>query len=371
MIPARVMPARSAHPQRHPTGGRRLSAPGAPVRHRLAACLGLGAALVASLVIALTLGPADITAGQVLGSAVHHLGSGSAVQEGSAALLSPIQEAIVWQLRLPRLLTACFVGAGLALSGAVMQALTSNPLADPYLLGLSSGASLGAVAVLLLGAAVALPFAAFAGAVAALALTLALAAAAGSVAPTRIILAGLAVSSVASAATSFVIFWSAKGDSYREVLNWLLGSLAGTTWTSVTIAATAFLFAGIPVLFSGGLLDAFTFGDNAAASLGINVTVLRWALLAGTAVLTGAMVSVSGSIGFVGLILPHMVRFLAGSPHRVLLPAAALAGAVFMVWTDTLARTVFDPREIPVGIITALIGGPVFAVLLWRQRSAQ
>lgn len=327
------------------------------------------AALVASVLVAVSIGPANLSPLQVLGSVLRHLGL-RPEHFGVAVELTAIQDGIVWELRLPRLLTAALVGAGLAVSGAVMQALTRNPLADPYLLGLSSGASLGAVAVLLLGAAVLLPVAAFAGAMAAMALTLGLASALGVITPTRTVLAGLAVSALASALASFIIFFSAQGDSYREVLSWMMGSLSAATWSSVAITGVAFAVAGTPVLLSGRILDGFAFGDTAAAALGLNVTAIRWLLLGGTAVLTGAMVSVSGSIGFVGLILPHAVRLLTGARHRALLPLSALAGALFMVWADTLARTLFDPREIPVGIITALLGAPVFIIMLWRWRNA-
>ena len=324
--------------------------------------VGLGALLVLSVTVAVTIGPADIRFDEVWASIASHLGVGSSP-------LSVLRDGIVWELRMPRVLTAAAVGAGLALSGAVMQALTRNPLADPYLLGLSSGASLGAVSVLLLGAAVLLPLAAFLGALLALGVTLLLASALGRITPTRTVLAGLAVSSLASAVTSFVIFWTVTGDSYREILGWLLGSLSGARWPAVAIAGVAILVAGIPIMFTGRLLDTFAFGDTSAAALGINVTRVRWTLLAATALLTGAMVSVSGAIGFVGLILPHGVRLLVGPGHRALLPLSAIVGGIFLVWADTLARTVFDPRELPVGIVTALIGAPVFALLLARRRA--
>lgn len=325
--------------------------------------LGLAAALVLSITVAVTFGPADIRFDEVWAAILSHLGFGTTP-------LSPLRDGIVWELRLPRVLTAAAVGAGLAVSGAVMQAVTRNPLADPYLLGLSSGASLGAVAVVLLGAAIALPVAAFAGSMLALGLTLALAGSLGAITPTRTVLAGLAVSALASAITSFVIFWSAEGDTYREILSWLLGSLAGARWPAVAIAFAALLIAGVPILLSGRLLDAFAFGDTSAAALGVNVQATRWGLLAATALLTGAMVSVSGSIGFVGLILPHAVRLLVGSSHRPLLPLTALVGAIFLVWADTAARTLFDPRELPVGIVTAMIGAPVFALLLTRRKAS-
>lgn len=339
-------------------------------RGRTAAwAVALGVLLAASVVAAVTIGPAGLAPADVIASVAAHLGFGEPT-------LTPLRDGIVWELRMPRVLTAAAVGAGLALCGAVMQALTRNPLADPYLLGLSSGASVGAVVVIVLGVGLLLPFAAFAGALAALAATLALAGAAGrggagragGLTPTRTVLAGLAVSSVFGALTSLVIFWSATGDSYREILNWLLGSLAGTDWVSVAIAGGALLIIGIPLIASARTLDAFAFGDAAASALGVHVGRSRILLLGGTALLTGALVAVSGSIGFVGLILPHAVGLLVGSRHRALLPLSALAGALFLVWADTAARTLFDPRELPVGIITALVGGPVFAVLLMRRR---
>lgn len=323
----------------------------------------LAVLLFLSVTFAITIGPANITPADVWGSVLHHLGFGPSP-------LSILRDGIVWQLRLPRVLTAAAVGAGLALSGAVMQALTRNPLADPYLLGLSSGASLGAVAVLLLGVALLLPIAAFLGAMLALGLTLLLASSLGRITPSRTVLAGLAVSSLAAAVTSLVIFWTVTGDSYREILGWLLGSLAGARWPAVGIGFAAILIAGIPIMLSGRILDAFAFGDTSAASLGINVPGARWTLLGATALLTGAMVSVSGSIGFVGLILPHAVRLLVGPRHRALLPLSAIVGAIFLIWADTAARSFFDPRELPVGIVTAIIGAPVFAFLLTRRRSA-
>lgn len=321
----------------------------------------LTAAVVASVTFAVTFGPAQLTPSEVWGSILHHLGIG-------ASPLSPLRDSIVWDLRLPRVLTAGAVGAGLAVAGVVMQAITRNPLADPYLLGLSSGASLGAVAVLLLGSALLLPFAAFLGAMVALAATLLLAGAFGRITPGRTILAGIAVSALAGAVTSLIIFWTVTGDSYREILSWLLGSLAGARWPAVVIAVAGIVIAGIPIMLSGRVLDAFAFGDTSAATLGLNVTATRWIMLTAAALLTGAMVSVSGAIGFVGLILPHAVRLLVGPRHRLLLPLAALVGASFLIWADTAARSLFDPRELPVGIITAIIGAPVFALILARRR---
>lgn len=352
------------------TGAGPTAAPGAPRRVPTPVAVAVAAVLlVVSITLAVTVGPADLAPVDVWRSIGDHvaglLGGGPA-----EPALGVLKDGIVWDLRLPRVLTAAAVGAGLAVGGAVMQSLTRNPLADPYLLGLSSGASLGAVAVLVLGASVLLPVAAFAGALVALVAALALAGAAGAITPGRTVLAGLAVAQLAAAGTSFVIFWSATGDSYREILAWLMGSLAGADWPAVGIAIGAAGVLGTGLALQGRTLDAFAFGDAAASALGIPVARTRWVLLTVVALLTGALVAVSGSIGFVGLALPHAVRFVVGAAHRRLLPLAALTGATFLVWADTAARTVFEPRELPVGIVTAFLGAPVFAVLLWRRRTA-
>ncbi|ACQ80828.1 transport system permease protein [Beutenbergia cavernae DSM 12333] len=336
---------------------------------------GLGVALAVSFVVAVAVGTADISPGQIVGSAWHHAAAAlERVLGGAVSVpanpLSTIQDAIIWQGRAPRVVTAAAVGAGLAIAGAVMQALMRNPLADPYLLGISSGATLGAVAVLLLGVAVLLPVAAFGGALLALALTLALAGATtGSrLTPSRTILAGVAVAQGCAAVTSFVIFTSAQGDSYREVLSWLMGSLGGATWLSVAIACGALAVVGTVLVTGGRTLDAFAFGDTSATSLGVGVARTRWIGLGLVALLVGALVSVSGSIGFVGLVVPHAVRLAVSSRHVRLLPVSAGVGAIVLLWADTLARTVIAPRELPVGILTAAIGAPVFAVLLLRSR---
>jgi len=324
--------------------------------------LGLWAVLLASVVMAVTFGPADIAPTEVWLTIAHHLGLPFETP------VTRLRDAIIWELRLPRVMVAAGIGAGLALCGAIMQALTRNPLADPYLLGLSSGASFGAVAFLLAGAALLMPIGAFFGAGVAMALTLLVTRLLGGATPSRAILAGIAVSALAAAATSFLIFWSATGDSYREILSWLMGSLSGAGRADAGIVLGAVLLLGVPMLLAGRALDAFAFGDAAAATLGIDVAKLRWVLLGATALLTGALVAVGGAIGFVGLIIPHVVRLGTGTRHRLLLPVAMLVGACFMVWTDTAARSLFSPRELPVGIITALLGAPIFLLVLLRYR---
>ncbi len=336
------------------------------------ALVGLGGLLVALGVAAACIGVAGVAPADALAAVAARLGIG-------ASPLGPVGDAIVVDLRLPRILAAAAVGAGLAIVGAVMQALVRNPLADPYLLGVSSGASVGAVLVLVTGlgasltaglggiGAAALPAAAFAGALLALVATLGLAGAAGGATPTRTVLAGVVVASAASAVVSLVIFWRADGDAFREILAWLLGSLAASTWASAAIALVGVVLA-LPLLASGRVLDALALGDSAAGALGVDVRRTRWLLLVACALVTGALVSVSGAIGFVGLVVPHAVRLLVGASHALLLPASGLAGAIVLLVADTVARAAFDPRELPVGIVTALIGAPVFAALMLTGR---
>jgi iron complex transport system permease protein len=328
----------------------------------LAAVLGLWLLLLTSATVAVTFGPADVTPTEVWGTILHHLGV------FPQSPVSRLRDAIVWDLRLPRVIAALGVGAGLSLAGAVMQALTRNPLADPYLLGLSSGAALGAVTLVVLGATLLVPAGAFAGSLAALVLALLVAHLLGGTTPVRAILAGISISALASAGTSFIIFWSATGDSYREILSWLMGSLSGSGWIDAGLVAASLLICAPVMLFASRALDAFAFGEASAASLGIDVARLRWLMLSASALLTGVMVAIGGAIGFVGLVVPHAVRLAVGSRHARLLPLSMLVGAIFMLWADTVARTVFDPRELPVGIVTALIGAPGFLLILLRYR---
>jgi iron complex transport system permease protein len=320
--------------------------------------------LVVSIAIALTIGPANLSVGEVYAVMGEHLGFGRAE-------VSRIKDGIVWELRLPRTLLAAVCGAGLALCGTILQSVLRNPLADPFVLGISSGASTGAVLVAVLGigaGSISLAAGAFGGAVAAFALVLVLAAAAGG-GTARIVLAGVAGTQLFSALTSFIVVSSADAEQTRGVLFWLLGSLAGADWSDVAVCTTV-TGIGLVVCFSrAAALDAFTFGAASAASLGIPVRATRALLLGVTALTTAALVSAAGAIGFVGLVLPHAARFLVGPRHSRLLPTAVVAGAVFTVWVDVAARTLFAPIEIPVGVATALIGVPAFIVLLLRNRA--
>nr|WP_246852296.1 iron chelate uptake ABC transporter family permease subunit [Patulibacter sp. SYSU D01012] len=336
-----------------------------PRRVAAGALLAVGGllALLLSVAAAITIGPADLGVGDVVGVVGQHLGLGDAG-------LSRIQDGIVWELRLPRTLLAAVCGAGLALCGAIMQSLLRNPLADPFVLGISSGASTGAVLVVVLGiggGVLTLSTGAFAGALAAFALVVVLAASAGGT-QDRVVLAGVAATQLFSALTSFVVTSSADAEQTRGVLFWLLGSLAGAGWTDVWVCGAVALFGLVVCLAYAPALDAFAFGTDAAATLGVPVRRVRAGLLVVTALITATLVSAAGAIGFVGLVLPHAARAIVGPGHRRLLPTTALVGAIFLVWVDTVARTVLDPQELPVGVVTALVGVPAFAAILRRRR---
>ena len=320
--------------------------------------------LAGSAAVAITLGPAGLSVGEVASIVVGHLG-------GTAADVTPIRDGIVWDLRLPRTLLAALCGAGLGLCGAIMQSLLRNPLADPFVLGISSGASTGAVLIVILGVGsglIGLSSGAFIGAVISFALVLLLAHAAGGT-PDRVILAGVAATQLFSALTSFIVITSTDPEQTRGVMFWLLGSLGGADWLDVALCAAVVAVGLVVCLTHSRALDAFAFGEDAASSLGVNVWRVRVTLLLATALMTAVIVSVAGAIGFVGLVLPHAARALVGSNHRRLLPASALIGSIFLVWVDAVARTAIAPQELPAGVVTALVGVPAFAVILWRRKA--
>lgn len=327
--------------------------------------VGLALALVFSLTAAVMIGAVNIEPLTVWRIAFARLG-GTTEGDWSAA-----QANIVWYIRFPRVLLAAVVGAGLAVVGATMQAVTRNPLADPFLLGMSSGASAGAVVVMLLGVGTgvyALSLGAFFGAMLAFGLVFALALRrGGAITPGRMILAGVAVSYFFSALTSFITLRDADSGSTRRVLTWLLGSFGGTRWEEVLLPALALLLGTGYLVLQARKLNTLAVGDETAGALGVEVNHFRKQLLVITALLTGVMVAVSGIVGFVGLMMPHGVRLLVGADHRRVLPVSILAGACFLVWVDVVARTVFAPQELPIGIITALIGVPFFLGLLLRD----
>lgn len=358
------------------TRGVRAAAPSAAVevlglaatRRRTTAWLvALVVGLLASMVAGVVIGAFAVPAGTVAQVVTHHLVGWPQVPTWSAPV-----DAIVWQVRLPRVLLGALVGAGLAICGVALQAMVRNVLADPYLLGVNSGASSGAAAAILfgLGAGVVehtLQVTAFLGALAASLLVFLVARSAGRVTSVRLLLAGVAVGYALYALTSFLIFASGSAEGARSVMFWLLGSLGLARWdlpfavvAVVVVAATAVL------TLWGRRLDALAVGEETAHTLGVRPERFRLQLLVVVALCVGVVVSASGSIGFVGLVVPHLARRAVGGAHVRVVVVAALMGAILLIWADVLARTLFAPQEIPIGIITSLVGAPFLLVLIRR-----
>lgn len=321
-------------------------------------------ALVVSILFSITLGPLSVSMSDAWRVVAFKLGL-SSTPEGVTLL----EQNAIWELRMPRALLAAVAGAALAICGAVLQSLLRNGLADPYLLGISSGASAGAVVVVLTASTAAsfvMATGAFAGALAAFSLVLLLAWAAGN-GNHNIILAGVAITQLFSALTSFLIMFSADANTTRGVLFWMLGSLASSSWQTIALSAAIFAVSFVVLFCHSTALDAFTFGADSAASLGIDVKRVRMVVISVASLLAATIVSSSGAIGFVGLVLPHAARLIVGTGHRRVLPVSAALGAILLVWVDALGRTVAAPVEIPVGVITALVGVPLFIALLVKQ----
>lgn len=324
----------------------------------------LAALVLVSLTAGLAIGSVHVPPGQVWGIVAHHLGA-DWVEPG----WSRARETIVWDVRAPRVLLGAVTGAGLAVVGTAMQALVRNPLADPYLLGVSSGASLGAVLVIVSGVtvfgALSLPVSAFVGALVTLLLVYATARAGGRITSTRLVLSGVAVAAVLTAVTHLVLLTTERGGQAREVLSWTLGGLGGVRWSTLWLPATVLPAAVVVLLARARSLNLLSAGEETATTLGLDVARFRARMFVLLSLVTGVLVAAAGPIGFVGLMLPHIVRLFVGGDHRRVLPTATLTGAVFLVWADIAARTVAAPQEIPVGVLTALCGGPFF---LWLMR---
>ena len=326
----------------------------------------LGLVLLGTLAAGIALGPVAVPLYEVMLIALQKLGlslSGAEIPRAHAL--------IIGEIRLPRALAAALVGAALGLSGAVMQGIFRNPLASPYLLGLASGASAGAALVITLGLPwPALPLGSFAGGALAALLVYGLAQTRRSGPSTlTLILAGVALSALFSAITSLLIVLS--GEQMREIIFWILGGLGRARWSSLPWLAGTVLVGLLLLMPFARDLNALALGEEGAQHLGIAPERLKKILLGIVTLLTGAAVALAGTIGFVGLITPHALRMIVGPDHRVLIPASALAGAIFLVLADTAARTVLAPVELPVGILTALCGAPFFLYLLLTRRGGE
>ena len=335
-------------------------------RHTLASCLVLLGLLVVSVILGIGLGPVSIRFSDVYRVMFHRL---SGIFTGQTAPLESIREStqnIVWFLRAPRVLLGALIGAALTLSGVGMQAFTKNPLAEPYVLGISSGASLGAVLAMLLGVSVpvlgklSVSMGAFAGALVSILLVYLLAKSRGSVTPIRLILVGVAVSAMFQAFTNYIVYTAPDDAAVREATFWMLGGLGSAEWEDLPLLLCLVPPAFLLMLALSKSLNAMMMGDSSAITLGVNLNVVRNLLIVITALLTASSVAVSGCIGFVGLVIPHLVRSVVGPDHRKLIPISMLTGAIFLIWVDVGARMIKPPAELPIGILTAFLGAPLF-----------
>jgi len=316
----------------------------------------LGIVLLLSVLASVVFGAVSIAPGELVRAVLR------------TADANPTQRLVVWELRLPRAVLAALVGGGLASAGVAFQALFRNALADPYVVGASSGAAFGATLALTFGFTAGLaglgplPLAAFVGAIATVLLALLLAEAGASSSVTSLLLAGTALGTMLSAATSFLLLW--RNQPWFQAFNWLLGSFSGRDWSYVAVALPYFFSCYAVLRLLARPLDALTAGDAVARSLGLSVRTVRLVVVCAATLAAAVAVAVSGVIGFVGLIAPHLARLFFGASHRTLLPASALIGATLLVWSDLVARTVLAPVEVPVGIVTAALCGPFFLYVL-------
>lgn len=340
-------------------------------RHRMIWWVGiLVGGLVVTIVLGISLGPVRISPAVVWKVVGHH-----AIGWPADVTWKVSDDNIVWLVRFPRVLLGAVVGAGLAITGVALQALVRNVLADPFVLGVSSGASTGAAAAILFGfgaslGASSLTASAFLGALAATAVVLLIAKVGGRVTSTRLLIAGVAVGYAFQAVTSFLIFATDSREGIRAVVFWLLGSLSLARWSSLPVV-TVLVVGTLAVLLAWGRrLDAIAIGDETALALGTDPVRFRIKVFVLVSICIGAVVAVSGVIAFVGLVVPHVTRRLVGAEHRRVLTVSALIGAIFLIWADVCARIAFQPRDIPIGILTAIVGTPFLLALVRRFHAA-
>lgn len=330
--------------------------------------LGLGVAV--SMLVVAGIGAVGIAPAAIASMLAYHVGL-----LPNAAGWHPAEETILFSVRLPRVVAAALVGAALATAGALFQGLLRNPLADPYIIGSSAGAAFGATLGTLLvvpGLTATLglvPTLAFVGALCSVLVVYRLSRVGGSTSITSLLLAGMAVSAFLVAAMNLLISVDDRLQlRMRALFSWLFGGISVAGWEQLALVAPAIILLLALTWLSAPALNALAMGEEGASYLGINVARVRMRIIAAATLLTALAVMISGLIGFVGLVVPHAMRLAFGPEHRLLLPASALAGALFLLWTDALARTLLAPAELPVGVITGLIGGPVFLYLLSRAR---
>lgn len=282
-------------------------------------------------------------------------------------------QSIVWGMRFPKVIVCACVGAGLSLTGILMQAMTRNSLADPYILGISSGASTGATAIILIGGAfpllsgISVGVGAFAGAMISSVIVLILGGASGKFSPGKLVLSGTAVSAIFHALTNLLIFLSPDKRKVNSALFWMEGSFASAEWEDVFPAVATFIVIFAIAMLLNKSLDTLLLGDDIAITVGVNVKAMKLIIVAASSLVTGIMVSISGCIGFVGLVVPHISRTIIGTSHKRMIPFAVLLGAIFMVLADMFSRVIVAPSELPIGVVTALLGAPFFLAMLKKS----
>jgi iron complex transport system permease protein len=330
-------------------------------------CLILLLMLLLSMVLAINVGAVNMKPEWIIKIIVNKIsGRELFISEWPQSAVS-----IVWELRMPKVLAAVCIGASLSVSGIFMQALTRNALAEPYILGISSGASTGAVAIMLVGSipflgAVSVQAGAFVGALLASILVF-LMAGTGNNGTTRLVLTGIALAAIFGALTNLLIFMTPDSRKVASAMFWMTGSLAGIGWDDIPLIAVVFLLGIATAMALNRSLDTIIAGEERAITLGADTVLLKRVLIIASSLITGVMVSMTGVIGFIGLVVPHVSRTVFGSAHRRLIPIASLLGGIFLLLADMLARVLVKPEEMPIGIITALAGAPFFLLLLIKS----
>jgi len=330
--------------------------------------------LFLSIVFAVSIGVMDIPPGDIYRVLIYNI---TGIEIGDPSILSRgTTFDIVWNMRAPRVFLAAIVGIALAMAGVVMQATVQNPLADPYILGMSSGASFGAVFAIAIGAGAvftgtlantSIAFWAFLGAFVASAAVLGLSSVGGRITSTRLILSGVIVGSIFGAFSNLIIVLASDAEKLQSITYWLLGSFASAQWYKITVPLLAVTICGIYFITQIRTLNTMLTGDEVATTLGVDLAKKRKIYVFMASILTAAAVCFCGIIGFVGLIIPHIVRGITGNNHWKLLPVSCLLGGIFLVWADILSRTILNGGELPIGIITAVCGTPVFAYIMIKR----
>ena len=334
-------------------------------------CIGLFVLLILVIILAVFSGSVSIPPDVVCKVLLNHLVGHEIFKPTWNASL----ETIIWTMRFPRVLMALMVGAGLSLCGILMQAMTRNSLADPYVLGISSGASAGAVAVIMYGwfgfmGQFHIAFGAAIGAFLAIFIAMKVSSVSNRITSTQLVLAGIAVSTLFQAITNFMIYYRQTGDDkVKTAIYWMMGSLSGANWSTVLYLFIIVMICTVILFFFTDSLDVLMLGDDAATTLGVNLMRIKVSIIVLCTIMTGAIVSVSGVIGFIGLIIPHITRSLVGSKHSRLMPASILLGGLFTILCDWISRIVVIPEELPIGVLTALFGAPFFLFLIRKSRS--